>query len=450
MSVCFNVRGGNGCLPTCGYNDEADFKPAIRVADQMKLRAEKTKPKFVLNVGDNFYWGGIPLGCGEVPLAGIHYVTGHMFDTIYNQIYNSRELLDLPWLSVLGNHDYGGWTYASAWDQQIAYTWHSPRWRLPAQYWHQHVDFSDKGFDMDIFLLDSNNEDALPPSVLPSKNLCSYAHNPKGATCGKAGGPQSPDDCPGYFGKLWQDQVEWVEKKLKESTATWQLIVTHFPCGHQAPWYEKLHAEFGLDLLVTGHTHVQSTSPLGGLLCVISGGGGGILSDAPSVGDLSNSYGFYDAMVNRTHLVLESINFKGNSLGTWVAYASSADRPARHEVVGQKPETQGEPQKHRNLPEAEEYPQAHQKDKPATQQNAKPAMQDEKPGSSQDDKPAVQDEKPAAKQDDKPATKQKETLAVKQDDISEAREEQPAKAPTGSPQLQATQETCGVWCQLLR
>ena len=143
---------------------------------------------------------------------------------------------------------------------------------------------------------------------------------------------------------------------------------------------------------------------------------------------------------------------QGNSLGTWVAYASSADRPARHEageqaghvsafgwvglqVVGQKPETQGEPQKHRNLPEAEEYPQAHQKDKPATQQNAKPAMQDEKPGSSQDDKPAVQDEKPAAKQDDKPATKQKETLAVKQDDISEAREEQPAKAPTGSPLL---------------
>eukprot|EP00438_Fugacium_kawagutii_P009171 Skav206212 [mRNA] locus=scaffold1844:495297:499787:- [translate_table: standard] len=99
--------------------------------------------------------------------------------------------------------------------------------------------------------------------------MCSVQHN-KNA------------NCPQYFAKLWQEQIAWAEKKLQKSSARWQVIVTHFPCGHQAAWYQKLHAEFGLDLLVTGHTHVQLTNPLGG-------GGGGILSEAPSHGDESNS-----------------------------------------------------------------------------------------------------------------------------------------------------------------
>ena len=51
----------------------------------------------------------------------------------------------------------------------------------------------------------------LPFSKWP-RNLCSYAHNPKGATCGKAGGPQSPDDCHGPSFALEADACKPLER----------------------------------------------------------------------------------------------------------------------------------------------------------------------------------------------------------------------------------------------
>jgi len=306
-----------------GIDDSAQ----TRVAEQMKLRAASGRsPDYVLNVGDNFYWAGIKGHCGEGP-GKVTDVNLGQWNAVFENMYTGPELNDAPWLSVLGNHDYGGFSFLSGWDRQIGHSWQSPsgRWMMPGQYWKVKVWYP--GFSIDYFFVDTNVFDAGEPGANEDHNICAWPHNAAADllphSCGLQG-PESIWDCPRWFGMLWDNQMDWLEMHLEASTASWQIVVTHFPpvWGHED--WAPLCARWGIDLLVTGHIHsqyVQGSKDLGNpvrpTVVVVSGGGGGITSEGvPSIDGNDDSYGFYDLTLEKDRILIEGISHSGKLRST--------------------------------------------------------------------------------------------------------------------------------------
>lgn len=294
-----------------------DDRAQQRVARQMMLRAIAKAPDYVLNVGDSFYWGGIRAKCGLAPLQNDD--TGQ-WGPIFEDVYRGPGLDGSQWLGVLGNHDYGGFTFTMGWDQVIRYSWggatSTGRWVMPAQYWKSKVHYPD--FSVDYHFVDSNVFDAFAPSAAMGHNICGRQHNPTHASCGSQG-PASLCDCPGWFADLWETQMAWLEESLGRSTADWQIVVTHFPPTWGRPDWEHLVRAHGVDLLVTGHTHQQAVvagdAPgnfLGPTTWLVSGGGGGITSEGlPTKSGEDDEYGFMDLRLSKGEIEVSAISHGG-------------------------------------------------------------------------------------------------------------------------------------------
>jgi hypothetical protein len=304
---------------------QSDARPQFFVADQMRKYAPRSKPRFFLNGGDNFYFGGLDIICGQHPMNTTHERTRVQFDGVFEKMY-SGAYMEVPWFSTMGNHDFGGRKFNAAWDQQIAYTWSTAntstqRWYLPGMYWHQRVNYPTKNFTVDIFMLDTNKGDAKHFSADAGHNICG-TFNDRRNNCEKAGGPSSMYSCQGWFQNLWNTQSAWLEKHLEKADSDWQILVTHFPPENFRGWIKPLHKKYGIDLYVGSHRHSQelhmNTNWLEGLNYVIAGGGGGITSEFNPGWDNrgQRQYGFMDVTINKTHMKVDSINEHGKIVDT--------------------------------------------------------------------------------------------------------------------------------------
>jgi len=289
-----------------------------RVAGQMMHRADAMgrAPDYILNVGDNFYWQGLDLQCGAAPAWQI-LETGQ-FKWNFEAIYYGPGLEGKAWLSVLGNHDYGGYNFNRGWDQQVAYTWkEGGRWMLPAQYWRTKVHYP--GFSVDYYFVDSNQVEGKEPHADKDHNICSMYHvdNEASGGCGEQG-PKDVWDCPGWFARLWEEQVPWLEKALEASTADWQIVVTHFPPNWKIDYWVPTARKYGIDLFVTGHMHEQEfhymepDNFLRPTAWIVSGGGGGITSESrPDPNGYDNQYGFFELTMTKDTIEIQGISHGG-------------------------------------------------------------------------------------------------------------------------------------------
>ncbi|MFN4985959.1 MAG: metallophosphoesterase, partial [Ignavibacteria bacterium] len=93
-----------------------------RVAKGMMSVSKASGARFVLSTGDNIY------------PSGVSSASDPQWKTKYESIYQG---LNLPWWSVLGNHDHRGNV-----DAQIAYAGTNKLWNMPGQTWSKQFDVS--------------------------------------------------------------------------------------------------------------------------------------------------------------------------------------------------------------------------------------------------------------------------------------------------------------------
>lgn len=308
------------------------------VANVMNAQAEISKPKFVVNVGDNFYWGGVDFAnanswdaehCGDFVKDPSKACNHYRFQQYYDNIYNAPSLANAPWFTVFGNHDWGGYAYETGWDGQIYKTWCPGtgsdgfnRWRMPGMYWRQKVQFRD--FSVDFFMMDGNMNDVIPGDL--NHNICQRTHNmAQGGVCNVPNATlRHEKDCSDFLHKLWKDGTEWLKAGLATSSAEWQIVVIHYPPIWQKDfWHEIAGSNSGLDLLITGHTHVQElhlpgevTNPMKNFTIpwLITGGGGGVTSEGePDTNGKDDQYGFVDFTINKDTINIEMHSHGGTA-----------------------------------------------------------------------------------------------------------------------------------------
>merc|ERR1712151_489790 len=116
--------------------------------------------------------------------------------------------------------------------------------------------------------------------------------------------------------QAFEDSKKMLAEGLKASTAEWHIIVTHFPAQILVadPFFEDLDKKYGIDLIVTGHTHYQIHGTDHGMPWIITGGGGGVTTDTvPSNNGHDQAYGFVDFAINRTSLKFDMPSWGGPS-----------------------------------------------------------------------------------------------------------------------------------------
>jgi len=172
--LCFPVVGDIGGIPQHPYSTWTQRKVAILLGKV----TEKLNCKFVLGVGDNFYYDGV------------RTVDDPRFIQTFESVYTAPSL-HIPWHMIAGNHDHHGNVSA-----QIAYTKKSRRWHFPNFFYSTVHEIPNTGKLLEVLAIDTTM-------------LCWYK---------KQSGAPDPDT-----------QLKWIEEKLRNSIADYIVVAGHHP-----------------------------------------------------------------------------------------------------------------------------------------------------------------------------------------------------------------------------
>jgi tartrate-resistant acid phosphatase type 5 len=297
------------CARSSTFNNY-DVNAEDVVASLMNTEAGNStlKPKVIIGHGDNFYW------------TGINSLEGRdsRFTTTFEDKFDGANLKSIPWVNVLGNHDYGGASYVcnsgdnnakcesteallqgleNKFKWQSEYT--SPnddRWKLEDHFYVHRIEDAASGVSVDIFNVDTNDAD-----VHGAMQICCQCYgysNGDSATCSSVargdayccGGDTAMfDACYNKLAEWGEDSRTQLAEKAKASNATWKVVNSHYgPFDHYAEagmkeWLNVLKGS-GIHAFLYGHTHGEKHdySQSLGMHFVENGAGGGIQKESAS------------------------------------------------------------------------------------------------------------------------------------------------------------------------
>jgi hypothetical protein len=220
--------GDWGSAALGGYH----LKNAQNTAAAMQSYVKANTPRLVLNTGDNFYYCGIQNGSD--PQINEDFVG--LFGSI-----------QLPWYSILGNHDYGFNPDAQLWLNQTI-----PTWIMDARYYHRRADLNN-GLVLNVIALDTN------PCVADYRGEDRAKWDPCGIqypTCEPV-----PDVCRFHENIVQQNctaQLAWFRATLDSIDADneWVFVLGHHKANEiNVENFQALISDPRVHLYLNGHTH---------------------------------------------------------------------------------------------------------------------------------------------------------------------------------------------------
>jgi len=236
------------------------------VAFSMARTAENIGSKFVLALGDNFYW------------RGVHSATDPLWKSVWEQPFDYPSL-QTPWYAILGNHDHYGNPEAqiefSRQDLDCKQFGHCPsRWVLP-RYWYSVVHPSARNrFDVQFVFIDTVILAQSSSHALAQEKARMGALDPQDLQRWEQWAKEME-----LMGKL---QLEWLEQTLNASTADWLIVVGHYPVfsgGEHGDTPELQHQvkplleKYNVDAYLGGHDHTLQMLHRDGVHYFVSGSG---------------------------------------------------------------------------------------------------------------------------------------------------------------------------------
>lgn len=287
-----------------GYGGSSE---QLRTADVMSELAALDGLDFILNVGDNFYWSE------NSEFDGVASVTDRKWRVNWLYIYLTSRKLDVPWFSVLGNHD---WKQNPP-DAQIDYFYYkngSDSWVLPNFFYNMHTTIGPSKAKAAFIQIDTN--------------LLAYSY--EGETAEMSGYFQDHGWTPER--RTAERQLEYIEAQLAAHIdADWLFVTGHHPlasCGGSEKMEELLEMfdRYNVTAYFAGHVHCMHFSygePEWELdengyhtAYIVSGAGGGLGQPCSGYSQftVAGVAGFVSAELNGTSLNLRYISEHGDTL----------------------------------------------------------------------------------------------------------------------------------------